>query len=66
MKILIDEEFKRLIPPLTSDEIHHLEENILKEGCRDPLILWKGSLNIASTYLHFWVDFSETMQYHNL
>lgn len=38
MKIL--EEFRNLIPPLTDDEYKQLEENILADGIRDPLVLW--------------------------
>lgn len=38
--IRIDNEFQSLIPPLTADEFKGLEESILKEGCRDKLILW--------------------------
>ena len=38
----IDSEFKKLIPPLTKEERSQLEENILAEGCRDPLTVWKG------------------------
>lgn len=38
--IRIDNEFKNLIPPLTSEERQGLEESILKEGCRDALVLW--------------------------
>ena len=38
----IDPEFKKLIPPLTKEERSQLEENILAEGCRDPLTIWKG------------------------
>ena len=34
-------ELKALIPPLTQEEYAQLEENILAEGCRDALILWK-------------------------
>lgn len=33
----IDEYFKQLIPPLTPNELKQLEENILKDGCREPL-----------------------------
>jgi len=36
-----DQEFKNLIPPLAPDEYAQLEENILAEGCREPLVLWK-------------------------
>ena len=38
--IKIDDEFARLIPPLTDDEYSRLEESIKKEGCRDALVLW--------------------------
>lgn len=39
-KIVIDEEFKSLIPPLTDEERAGLEESIIREGCRDALVLW--------------------------
>jgi phage N-6-adenine-methyltransferase len=42
--IVIDKEFKNLIPPLTVEEYAQLEESILKEGCRDALVLWNGIL----------------------
>jgi len=42
--VKIDEEFKALIPPLTKEEYAQLEENILADGCRDPLVLWDGTL----------------------
>jgi N6-adenosine-specific RNA methylase IME4 len=32
--------FKSLIPPLSQDERCQLEENIAREGCRDPLVVW--------------------------
>ena len=38
--IEIDEEFKHLIPPLTDDEFNQLEENCIKEGIRDSLVVW--------------------------
>jgi len=44
MEITIDPEFKALIPPLAADELRQLEENILRDGCRDPLVLWGGIL----------------------
>lgn len=40
--ILVDEEFKNLIPPLTEEEFSGLKENILSEGVRDPLVVWKN------------------------
>ena len=42
--ITIDNEFQTIIPPLTEDEYHLLEESILIEGCRDALITWHGVL----------------------
>ena len=42
--IRIDQEFKALIPPLTNDELSHLEANIISDGCRDPLVVWQDVL----------------------
>jgi ParB-like chromosome segregation protein Spo0J len=39
-RIVIRKDFKALIPPLAADELQQLEANILKEGVRDPLIIW--------------------------
>jgi hypothetical protein len=38
----IDTEFSKLIPPLSEEEFRQLEQNIISEGCRDPLFTWKG------------------------
>lgn len=40
----IDAEFKSLIPPLTYDEKKILEESILREGCRDAIVLWNDTI----------------------
>lgn len=40
--IKIDKEFAALIPALSADELAQLERSLLAEGCRDPLIVWKG------------------------
>ena len=40
----IDPEFKDLIPPLTPNEYTQLQENILANGCRDPITLWRGTI----------------------
>ena len=40
MSIIIDNEFKTLIPPLTSEEYKQLEENCVKAGIRDALVVW--------------------------
>ena len=44
MEIVIDSEFKSLIPPLTAEEYDGLENSILAEGCRDALVLWGETL----------------------
>jgi hypothetical protein len=46
MEIIIDDKFKNLIPPLTKEEMAQLEENILRDGCLDPLRLWNGNILI--------------------
>lgn len=40
MSIRIDPEFQALIPPLTGDEFRQLEENCVRDGIRDPLVVW--------------------------
>lgn len=44
MRIVIDDEFKSLIPPLTKEEYQGLSDSIQKEGCRDALVLWGNIL----------------------
>ena len=44
MKLTINPNFKNLLWPLTPDEKQQLEENIKKDGCRDPLVIWQGTL----------------------
>ena len=39
--IRVDKEFESLIPPLSEDEFRQLEENCVKEGIRDALVVWK-------------------------
>jgi N6-adenosine-specific RNA methylase IME4 len=40
----IDNEFRGLIPPLTTEEYAGLEQSIIAEGCRDALITWNDIL----------------------
>ncbi len=40
-KIKIDDEFRGLLPELRPEEFASLEENIVREGCRDPLVVWR-------------------------
>jgi site-specific DNA-methyltransferase (adenine-specific) len=54
--IKIDEELKALIPPLTDEEYNQLEQNILKEGIREPIIVWPADFNDGDYYEEFIVD----------
>ena len=42
--VRVDPEFQGLIPPLTEQERAQLEANLLRDGCRDPLVTWRGLL----------------------
>jgi transcriptional regulator with XRE-family HTH domain len=42
--IVIDPEFKALIPPLPAEEYAALEQSIVRDGCRDALVVWEGIL----------------------
>lgn len=41
-KLKIIPEFKNLIPGLSPQECRGLEESLQSEGCRDPIVTWKG------------------------
>lgn len=45
MSITIDKEFESLIPPLSPEEFQQLEENCLRDGIRDALIVWEQDGN---------------------
>jgi 16S rRNA G966 N2-methylase RsmD len=40
--IIVDPEFRNLIPPLQSEEYSALEKSLTESGCRDPLVVWSG------------------------
>ena len=42
MELIIDREYKELIPPLTPEERAGLETSLIAEGCRDALVVWNG------------------------
>ncbi len=42
--LIINEELKNLLPPLSDEEFKGLEESILKEGCLSPLIAWNDMI----------------------
>ena len=41
-KLKINETYRTLISPLSSEEYLQLEENIVNEGCREPIIIWNN------------------------
>ena len=43
-KLKIDAGFKHLIPPLSAEELQHLEQNIIRDGCREPLCVWNDTI----------------------
>ena len=50
MELMIDQEFKELMPPLAEDELSILSDSIVKEGCRDPINKHGGRMTISCTY----------------
>ncbi len=40
INIVVDEEFRDLLPPLTDEVYQELEKSLLSEGCRDDIVLW--------------------------
>ena len=41
MDFTIDKELQALIPTPSQEELETLEASLLREGCRDPLVIWK-------------------------
>ena len=44
IKLKIDEQFKNIIRPLRKDEYKMLDSNIVADGCREPIIVWNGTI----------------------
>lgn len=42
MALIVDDEFKGLIPSLSAEEYEQLEKSILAEGMREKIIVWKN------------------------
>lgn len=61
--MIIDQEFKALIPPLSEEEFKQLEENCLRDGIRDSLIVWDNNGNFVLIDGH---NRYEIAQKHNL
>jgi len=48
-EIIIIEELRQFITPLSNEELKNLESNILKQGCKDPLAIWETSQGVLDT-----------------
>ena len=61
----VDEEFKNLIPPLSPDEYKQLEDNILADGIRDPLVVWNlpGSRILVDGHNRFEIAQRHELEY---
>lgn len=44
MELKINERFRSVAPPLSDNEVQLLREDILANGCRDPLVTWNGTI----------------------
>ena len=44
LDLKINPEFEKLIPPLDMKELFILKESLWKEGCRDALVTWRGTI----------------------
>jgi hypothetical protein len=42
VEVFVDPEFRVLIRPLAAEEREQLEQNLLRDGCRDPLVVWRN------------------------
>jgi DNA modification methylase len=54
MSITISKQFSDLIYPLTKEELTILEQSILKDGVRDPLVVWQNGRDYLIDGHHRW------------
>ena len=59
----IEPEFQDLIPPLNELEYDVLEESILSEGCREPLIIWAGENILLDGHNRFKICLENKIEY---
>src|SRR4051794_17799039 len=63
-KIIIDPEFRDLIPPSSAEERRRLEDEIKRDGCRDALILWKGHDLLLGGHHRYAYCIQNNISYH--
>ena len=44
--MIVVEELRQFITPLSDEEFKNLESNLLKQGCKDPLAIWETSQGV--------------------
>lgn len=62
-KIIIDPEFAELIPPLSESEYEQLRLSIIGDGCRDPLVVWKGENILLDGHNRYRICTENDIQY---
>lgn len=50
--ITINPTFRAVIPPLAPEELAQLEQNLLADGCRDPLVTWTPKLRTEGSRVY--------------
>ena len=45
-ELIVVEELRQFITPLSDEEFKNLESNLLKQGCKDPLAIWETSQGV--------------------
>jgi len=63
-KLKIDDEFSKLIPPLQPDEFNGLKESILKEGCRDSLVVWAETGILVDGHNRYRICTENNIEFH--
>ena len=56
----IDDDFKNLLPDLTSEEYTGLERDIVKHGVLNPIIIWNGIIVDGHNRLRYGLLFDES------
>jgi len=62
-QIQINPEFQKLIPPLSPDEFAQLEANILDEGIRDPLVVWRQTGYLVDGHNRYQIAQKHGLEY---
>lgn len=59
----VDQEFKGLCLPLTSEEEENLRQSLLSEGCRDAIVAWEGHDIIVDGHNRFGICDAEEINF---